>query len=574
MSLLALPSTRHPLWRVAGWGLVAGTLAYTALTLVRGPRALQPQVATDLFGGPRGSLGTITEQLGSGRFVLAYEAIHGREQDLFLSGVRGRLEEPEALWLLASPAGHRSQGHWILDGPLDLGSQPPGGAPTGKGRVDLEGPALRWDRGSWQGLAPLRWEELAGAGQGIWHLPAGWQRDVAGRLTVPKGPVRWTASGPGSVRSLVADSLWAEQGFARAHLEGVQAEVEGGQVSAGAAEVTPESLQWSAPITFHRADGWQGTATAGFAPRPAPGEPVSRMEFREFHAQRGIPGGMEALEALGARWTPAGLRLEGSVQWRQPLDGQVLLLRAPRVLLREAAGPDLPADLPVGEAWAEGQAVLTWGRRSLGSPRIAVRRASRAWTLEAPVMGRAEDGTFTAGRGEGTPAKWQFEGPVQAQLTDGSTLRGARLTWAAEVWTLTGSPVTWTRLRERLSGPRLIRQGERVAFPEGLSGTLAAPEGDISLSSEQGQGDNRVLTLTGRVVCTGPGWRLEADTVKAFLGPGRVVEKVEATGQVRLLGRLGEGRGAYLELDPRTNRATWKGKVRGLAEVGAGGSGL
>ena len=59
------------------------------------------------------------------------------------------------------------------------------------------------------------------------------------------------------------------------------------------------------------------------------------------------------------------------------------------------AGKDLPDNLPVGHAVAEGQALLTWGKRSLSSPRMEAERATRRWRLQAPVYGRSEDGTFS-----------------------------------------------------------------------------------------------------------------------------------------------------------------------------------
>lgn len=569
MSAWALPPNRHPLWRVLGLGLVGATLGLSTLFLIRGARPLQPRPTTELFTGPKGSLGTLTEQLGNGRFVLSYEAIHGAEEDLYLSGVEGSLDEPDAHWRMGSPAAHRRQGYWTLEGPLDLSSGPRAGAPiTGKGRVEKDGPALKWDKGAWEGLAPLEWEELGGSAKGLWRLPAGWRRDLAGRLTVPSGPVRWEARGPGTLHDLEAASLWAEKGFAKAHLARVKARVEGGSVEAEAADLFPTEIRWSGPVTFVRDDGWRGGAEGGIAPRPEPGQSLQQLEFHHFGAQRHTEAGPERVAASGARWTGAGLRLEGDVRWEQPMDGQALWLRAPRVLIREAAGPDLPQDLPIGEARAEGQALLTWGPRSLASPRIEARRLERTWRLEAPVQGRAEDGTFSAGEGQGSPRKWRFEGPVLAQLFDGSSLRGAQLTWEAETWTLTGSPVTWTRLRERLSGPRLVRIGDRIQFPAGLSGSVAAPEGDLTLRADRAEGEPARFLLEGRVVCAGQGWRLEAERVTLQLGPGRVVRRVLASGALKLRSKDGEGRGEALELDPKGGKATWQGRVRGSGEVG------
>lgn len=569
MSFLSLPPNRHPFWRILGLGLAGGTLVLSGIFLLRGVRPLAPGQGGELFTGPRGTLGTITEQLGNGRFELTYEAIHGAEEDLFLSGVKGHLVEPAFTWAMDSPAAHRRKGYWTLEGPLGLQAvASSGGRPAGRGTVKKEGPALRWDKGAWEGLAPLEWEELEGSARGLWHLPPGWRRDSEGHLSVPKGPVVWEARAPGALKQLQADSLWAERGFSVARLVGVQAKVEGGTLEAGTADVDPTQLRWGAPIRFRRDDGWAGSAEGGAAPRPQPGQPLDQLEFRGFRAARGGEEGEDRLQAEGVRWTQAGLRLEGDVRWEQTLQGQRMLVRAPRVLLREAPGGDLPAALPVGEGWAEGQAVLTWGLRTLSSPRIEVQRAQRKWKLQAPTQGGAEEGTFTAGAGQGSPARWAFEGPVLARFFDGGSLRATRLAWEQDTWILTGGPVTFTRLRERLTGPKVIRRGDQIRFPEGIAGAMAAPEGDLSISAHEGEGDKERFTLEGQVVCQGQGWRLEAARLTLTFGPGRVIQRIQAQGSVLLRGRLGEGRGESLDLDLRANRALWSGRVRGLADAG------
>jgi hypothetical protein len=251
------------------------------------------------------------------------------------------------------------------------------------------------------------------------------------------------------------------------------------------------------------------------------------------------------------------------VVWDQPADGQRLTLKAPRVLMREAPGRDLPETLPVGYAVAEGQALLTWGRRSLSSPRILVERATRRWKLQSPVLGRGEDGTFSGGPAQGDPRSWTIDGPVQVNLFSGGSLRGAKLVWENTLWTLTGRPAAWSRLRERLSGPRIVRKGEVVSFPDGLSGTLAAADGDLFLRAEQGQSEVQKITLSGGVECQGQGWRLAADTLIVSVGPDRVVKLVQAKGAVTLRGRLGEGQGEALELEPGPQTVKWQGRVRG-----------
>ena len=99
-----------------------------------------------LFGeGTRGTKGTVTEQLGPNRMVLAYKTISGSEQDLLLEQVTGRLDEQAGAWRLLSPKARREAGVWTLHGPMDLGVAQPGTAvPLGRGRIESEGPAIRW----------------------------------------------------------------------------------------------------------------------------------------------------------------------------------------------------------------------------------------------------------------------------------------------------------------------------------------------------------------------------------------------------------------------------------------------
>jgi hypothetical protein len=451
---------------------------------------------------------------------------------------------------------------------MDLQVADPGSkALLGKGRVEDAGPALRWAGGEWEGLAPLRWEALEGSTRGIWNLPAGWHREAEGRFRVDRGPVRWQApaqgAAPATLQAMEADRLWAMPGFQTGHLEGVKARLTEGSLQASVADLTPDTVTWPGPLAFERADGWHGDAKGGVAPRPAPGATFQQVELRTFRARRALPTGEERLATDGARWTPAGLRLEGSVVWDQPMDGQRLVLRAPRVLMREGPGRDLPESLPVGYAVAEGQALLTWGRRNLASPRILVERATRRWKLQAPVLGRGEDGTFSGGAGQGDPRSWTIEGPVQVNLFSGGSLRGARLVWEDTLWTLTGRPATWARLRERLSGPRILRKGETVSFPEGLSGTLAAADGDLFLRAERGQSEGQKILLSGGVECQGQGWRLVADAVTVTVGPDRTAKLIQAQGAVTLRGRLGEGQGEALDLEPGSQSVKWQGRVRG-----------
>ncbi|WP_243320920.1 hypothetical protein [Geothrix sp. SG200] len=566
-----LPPARHPLWRGLGWALAAGTLGFTLRFLMVGNEGMPGRTASGdpLFGaGTKGTLGTLTEQLGPNRMVLTYRTIEGSEEDLHLETVTGRLDEQTGQWRMLSPKAHRQAGVWALEGPLDLEvADPATKALLGKGRVENAGPALRWVGGEWEGLAPLRWEALEGSARGVWYLPAGWRREADGRFRVDQGPVRWQAppagTGPATLQAMEAERLWAMPGFQTGHLEGVKARLTEGSLQASVADLTPATVTWPGPLSFERSDGWHGDAKGGVAPRPAPGATFQQVEFRTFRARRPGPEGEEVLSTEGARWTPSGLRLEGNVVWDQPMDGQRLVLRAPRVLMREKPGGDLPESLPVGHAVAEGHPILTWGRRNLSSPRISVERATRRWKLQSPVMGRGEDGTFSGGAGQGDPHSWTIEGPVQVNLFSGGNLRGARLVWEDTLWSLTGRPAAWSRLRERLSGPRILRKGETVAFPEGLNGTLAAADGDLYLRAEQGQSEGQKILLSGGVECQGQGWRLAADRVTVMVGPDRTAKLIQAQGAVTLKGRLGEGQGEALDLEPGTQTAKWQGRVRG-----------
>jgi hypothetical protein len=370
------------------------------------------------------------------------------------------------------------------------------------------------------------------------------------------------------LQKINAQKGWLNFGFTNGHLEDIVTELQDGSIRAQTAEIEPTLIRWAGPIHFLREDGWQGEAAGGKVPRPESGQPLKLVELAQFKALRQNKEGPETLTARGVRWTPAGLRMEGDVHWEQPQDGQVLSLRAPRVIMRkEAGGSDLPATLPVGETWAEGQAVITWGLRSLSSPRMQFKQSDRRWRMQSPVLGRAEEGTFSAESAYGSPARWVFEGPLQARYLDGTAVRGSRLVWEAQTWTFKGQPATWTRLRERLSGPCVVRTKSEIRFPEGLTGALAAQDGDVLLRADGGALQQGKVTLDGRVECYGQGWRLQAEHISVTLGQGNVVKQMSAKGTVTLKGRLGEGQGDFLDLDLLTRTAQWKGRVHGLAEI-------
>jgi len=554
-----------------GWACIGGALAVTGLFMVRGPGRIKVHEGSGLFDpGMSGTRGSISEAMGSGRMVLNYQTIEGTDEDLHLKDVTGQLLDSTGRWHLKSPSAQRLDQAWTLDGPLDLDLVDGAGAQLGQGRMEERTGAMAWKDAVWTGLQPLVWHSTQGTASGEWHLPAGWTRQPDGRFVVESGGVRWIASGAATLRSIEAARLWATPGFAEGHLEQAVAQLAGGEIRASSADLDTQTVKWPTPLAFTREDGWKGSASGGEAPRPLPGEAFQRVELRDFRAGRQAVEGPEALQANGARWTPAGLRLEGSVAWTQTYQGVPLKLAAPVVLIRNGAGTDLPKELAVGHAAAEGQPVLSWGGRSLTSPRMDVDRASRAWKLDAPVLGRSSEGTFSGASAQGTPAAWTVAGPVNLSLVNGGQLRGAQLLWEAGAWTLRGNPATWTRLRERLSGPRIVRAGAVMDFPEGLQGAEAGPDGDLSLRAGQGHGDDQSLLLSGGVSCSGPGWRVDAPTVTVVFAPGHVVKAIHASGGASLKGRFGEGKGQALDLDlPQGAPAVvrWQGRVSGEGET-------
>ena len=565
------PSHRQPLWRTLGWICIGTSLALTGLFMMQGPGRLQSQTGSGLFDpGMSGSRGSLSESLGSGRMVLNYQTLEGTDEDLRLKQVTGQLLDSTGLWHLKSPSARRLDQAWTLDGPLDLRLVDGQGGDLGQGRMPATAPAMLWKGGIWTGLQPLQWESHQGTASGTWHLPAGWTRQPDGRFIVEQGGARWVASGSGTLRSMDAAKLWATPGFAEGHLEQAVATLDGGVIRAASADLDPVMVHWPSPLSFTRDDGWRGTAAGGEAPRPAPGASFQSVELRAFHADRKGPEGPETLDAQGAWWTPSGLRLEGSVAWAQSYQGMPLKLRGPRVVMRNGPGLDLPKELAIGHAMADGHPVLTWGDRSLTSPRMELDRRTRRWKLDAPVLGRGSDGTFSGAGAEGTPSAWSIAGPVNLFLSGGGHLRGSQLLWEAGAWTLRGNLATWTRLRERLSGPRIIRSGDRLDFPDGLQGAEAGPDGDLTVRAAQGHGDDQNLQLSGGVACSGPGWRVEAPAVTVAFGPGHVVKGIHASGGASLKGRFGEGKGEALDMTFPSNAPAvvrWQGRVRGEGET-------
>jgi hypothetical protein len=569
MRLWNLVSVQNPVWRAVGFVLLAGVVAGTVGFVQFGPRFRGPKPEGAVAdGNPIGRVGTYVEQLGQGRFLLEYDSIVGQEAELQLKGVHGRLEEPDTLWLMVSPSARKTEDIWILDGPMDIEARDPKGEVVqGKGRIEKHEPGLRWDHGVWTGLSTLVWDDLRGNGKGRWTLPPGWRRELDGRFVVENKPVHWEATAEGALRVLDAQSLVATLGFTHGHLESVQAQMEGGRIQSRTADLDPKTMHWGGPIQFQRDDGWNGTAESGEAPRPEEGGSIQLIDLQTFEAKRLIEAGTEFIQSRGARWTPAGIRAEGDVRWDQPRDGERLVLRAPRVLIREAAGGDLPADLPIGEARAEGTAVLTWGRHSLSSPRMDMQKTSREWRIQSPAQGRGEQGTFSSGTGRGNPSRWEFDGPIKANTPTGGDLRGDRLVWDESAWTITGRPATWSGLRDRVAGPKIVRKQDLTQFPEGIGGSYAAPNGDVAIRADRGEHRGTLVTLTGRVDCQGQDWHLQADQVTLTLGPNNLVRSIAAKGNVNLKGKVSGGRGELLEMDLEKQVVKWQGRVKGLTEV-------
>lgn len=576
MKRFSLANSRNPLWPWLGGLGLAALGGFTGLMLVHRPEALAPTPAVDPFKGmARTRQGTFTERLGQGTFVLAFREVEGDPAQLDLRQVHGTLTEPQVRWEMDAPGAQRRGEAWVLGGPLAVEArQPDSGALLGRGRSEGQTGVLQWQGGTWTGLAPLVWTDHGGQIAGTWHLPEGWHRTAEGRFRVARGPVTWVAAGPGALRRMEAQAMDASFGLGDARLEGVQVEMEGGRVQAAAMVLDPVTCRWEPPIRFQRTDGWEGGASSGEAPRPPEGQPLARVRWAGFQASRPLHGGREEIQAEEALWEAAGLRLAGGVRWGSPMEpgrrGEAprVELQARTLAFRETAGgQELPADLPPGMARAEGEVRLRWGQRSLESPRVEARQMPRHYIIHAPSRGQMEYGTFQAGRGEGTPRRWVFEGPVEAILTGAGTLRGGRLVWEGASWSLEGRPVTFLGLTERLSGGRVLWQDQTVIFPEGLHGAMGTPQGEMQVRAARGTRRDQQVELTGAVeVRLGP-WSLRAQRVEVRLDARGQVVRVEATGGVDLVGSLGRGHGDRLVIDLQGQTLTWDGRVRGQVEM-------
>jgi lipopolysaccharide export system protein LptA len=89
----------------------------------------------------------------------------------------------------------------------------------------------------------------------------------------------------------------------------------------------------------------------------------------------------------------------------------------------------------------------------------------------------------------------------------------------------------------------------------------------LAIRADRGEKLAGEVTFLGRVDCQGQGWHLQADRVTVLLGSGNDVKTIIAKGAVSLSGKMGEGKGGYLELDLMNRVARWQGRVKGSAEV-------
>ena len=225
-----------------------------------------------------------------------------------------------------------------------------------------------------------------------------------------------------------AQNFWATLGFKEGRLDTVRADLEGGHLQAVAAEMDPEAVRWLGPIRFQRDDGWIGEAESGLAPRPD--GTLERIDLKAFTAHRAL--------AAGHGDPPVG----GS-----PLDpGRHPRRRSRGLGTAQAGRAPLPPGAPGPDSGSR-RGGPAQGPPHRGSPSRRARRAGLGCPdPEQPPHGRAAGPADVAApgtrpgserarapsrpaAGQGTPDRWEFEGPIRANLTAGGNLRGDRLTW-------------------------------------------------------------------------------------------------------------------------------------------------
>ena len=569
MKYWKLVNVKNPIWFI--FGLITVFLAIGVTTFFMlcgpGPITLTGEVDSVVSSGISGRFGTVTESLGRGLFVLSYESITGNKDDLQLQDVTGQLRELQTTWDMSFPSAKKVDGVWTLFGPLNLKSIGPNGkTATGKGSIANNGPALKWDQGIWYGLSPMVWNDLSCQGRGKWTLPAGWYRDLIGRLVVENGPVCWLANKGGDILSMDANKIRVDLDFQEGRMEDVTANLVGGCIKAKVVDIDKNYVNWYGPVSFVRDDGWHGSSDRCRTPRSLrSGSDIEKVELNLFQAKREAIGGVELVSADHAKWTKAGLLLEGNARLEQPLDGKIISLQASKIFQRSGLGGDFSPDMPVGAIWAGPQAVMFWDAKSLiSSHHIEGIRKTRQWSISAPANGRWENVTFTAGEGRGNPARWAFNGPISANLGDGFVASGDSLLWEGGTFTLVGRPVSLNRSREKLTGRRLVLRKKVLEFQEGVVGALMTADEDINIKADRGKILRTLINLYGQVECVGRYWRLRADSVSVTIGAGNIVKQVNGSGSVFFSGQMGEGRGDAISLDLCKKTADWLGKVKAI----------
>ena len=647
-----LLNTRHPMHLWSGWLVIAGCLCVTAAIAVKRPKINEISLTNRLFTGTRGEKGQWTEILPRGEYTLICESSEGDGNILRLKGVTANyIENPPGndssqrilVWHITAPAAthetednNRTNGVVdavdTLDGPLSMEVRDISGTLLGYGKIEQGGPALRRISDVWLGLAPLHWIHEDKTGRGEYLLPKGWRKESDDQFVVKEGNVVWNSLDGGLVRSLTAGGLNAKNASSGV-LDSVTATLDGGgpigdgKIWAEKVEVAEQSLRFSAPIRFEHQRGWSGTASEGTAIRPtAPDSGANlitsgnhgadkttkplratgasgHLDLADFEAHgmlgtefssRNISSiNVHSAKANKARWTAAGLQMEGSVAWDLEVvdrNGRATryLLKAPKTYYRSGPGDDLPDNLAQWSIRAEGNPVLAWDDNLLNSPGMTYQVAEQVWNLENPVIGTVPGGSFRAGSGNGSTSGWVFSEGIRADFQGWGTLQGNRLTWTEKpdsVYTLTGNPATMAGPGRRLSGNVISRYDDQLQFPSGIQGsitfrgetfTLSANRAEIirnnAYPAERGISLSEIR-LSGRVECSAPGYRFSSREVRIVFEDDRP-RQLTASGGISLQGSIGSGFGDTIELvfdqgwgQPRIN---WSGRVQGNAEVSVG----
>jgi hypothetical protein len=563
--------------------------------------------------------------LQRGSYTLTCESSEGTEDLLLLSGVEATYAESPAAglqaqriltWHISSPSASRNPASATdtLDGPLRIQVKDVHGNLLGSGESGTGGPALRRVKDVWHGLAPLRWTQIDDQGKGDYLLPAGWRKEADDRIVIGHGPVVWRSAKAEIIHELTAASLVAKD-FSNGIFFGVKASLvgegalAGGEITAGRVETSEATLRFEAPVAFENKRGWHGTALEGIAIHSSANNSTASVDLKDFSASGTLfaerpADGHAAIfvrhaKANGVRWTRAGLQMEGNVQWllsnggsaadagpdRGGIGADGYLLRAPRLFYRGAPGSELPANVALGTIRSEGYPVLEWGGRTLSSPTMTFSSSNRAWLLDGPVHGTVPGGTFSSGPAAGSPAGWEFTGPVRADYLNWGTLMGDRLHMAESqepTYTFTGRPAVLVGFDRRLQGAKIIRRGHLLLFPNGFQGhlnyrgetmTLRADTAEISSPSDLiGTGHEiKEARLSGRVEGSAQGVKFSSKEATITFDSGNQPRLIVAKGGTALHGSLGSGFGETLELafEPGKSQPTlsWTGHVRGKIEV-------